>query len=102
GRQRISGQGVVHAGAVEDVDEISANVQRDPLLEAERAAEPKILNRPALIAVIAIVSRRRAELAGGRLAPCGRIQNEILVGIEAVTVKVPREQRYARITVREC
>ena len=94
GRRRI-----IHVGAVEHVLEIYPEIQRDSFLEPEVPPETHALPVSALLPVVVVIRGPGAELSGKRIGPSVRIQDEILVRVDAVAIGVFREKRLARNAV---
>src|SRR5215831_2660151 len=95
-RERIGRIRVIPFGAAENVEELSADFQRHSFANAEQSAQTHALRRAPCIAVVAVVRRRGSELTGRGVGPRGWIQNEILIGINAMTIWVLNIQRLAR------
>lgn len=93
--------GVGRFGAIENIREFGPNVQAVFLLDPEHAAKTHVFHGTALIPVVTVICRRRAELAWSRLGPRCRIQDERLIRIEAVAIQVLSEERNARHPIRE-
>src|ERR1019366_3848166 len=83
-----SSRRIVISGAIENVGELRADIQRDSLVDTEYPSRRHILHGTAHIPVIVVIGSRSAELTSGRGGPCGRIQNERRVGIVAMAVDV--------------
>src|SRR5215475_9326434 len=81
-----------YARTVENVAELGADVEACPFPDAEGAADPDVFLRYSRIAVVAVVRSAGSKLAGSRICPCIRIQNEFFVRIEAMAVEIFQEQ----------
>src|SRR5262249_35892737 len=76
---------------IKDVRELGPDVEpHSPLADLETASESEVLLRLALIPIVAVIRRARAELARSWISPGVRVQHELFVGIEAVTVQILR------------
>ena len=60
-------------------------------MDTEHLPEAELLVRPPGVTIVAVVSGSRAPLAGRRVRPRSRIQNEVLIGIDAVAVRILQE-----------
>src|SRR5437867_3278579 len=80
---------------VEDVEEFRTDLKRLPFPDAEHPAEAHLLGGSAFIPEVAIERRGRTPGSRRRVYPCGRIQDKVLVRIDAVAVQVLQEQGHA-------
>ena len=100
-RHRICRSRVVRFCPVEDVGELSPDLQVHALLESEVSSETHILCRAPLVSIIAVISGGAAVLACRRIDPRGGVQHKRLVWIEAVAVKILSEKRHSRNPVHQ-
>src|SRR5438552_3144488 len=77
-RQRIAGRGGAQRLPVEDVEELRADVEREPLVQPELAADIHRLASLVLPAIVVEVYGARSPRARGSIHPRRRIQNHIL------------------------
>src|SRR5438132_6751617 len=80
---------------IEHILELRPDVEHDPTFpgEAEVAAQAESLRRLPLPAVVVVVRCGRSELTSRHIRPGVRIQHQILCWIDAVAVRIFREQR---------
>src|SRR5687767_4425462 len=93
--RRISSRrrGGVAAGSrqiepVEEVEKLSPDIELQPLLEGEAAAQAHVLRDLATPAIVVIKARRGRELTQRGIHPCGRVQYQVLSGIDASAIGV--------------
>src|SRR5262249_7738306 len=101
-RLSVRGAGIAPEAAVKHIRELKTKIERVPFFYTPCPADIHVFCWTPLGAIVAIISCRSAELAGGRINPCGRIQGERFVRIVAVAVKVHGEQRLSRNPVCQC
>src|SRR5438874_391875 len=102
GRKSVHKRRIVRVRPVEDVCELSAQLESHVLAYPEVPGDAQVFLRAPLITVIAIVCRCGAELAGGGIRPCLWVQNECFVRVETMTIQILREQRHAGNAIYKC
>src|SRR5450631_2748127 len=95
---RIRRSGVVWLNTIEQVGELHAEADTGFFPNPEQPPDGQILHGTPLGAIVIVIGPA-SKLPGSRVAPRRGIQHEGGGGIEAVAVKVLREQRNARVPI---
>src|SRR4029079_19329321 len=69
--------------------------------QTEIAAQARRLSRLALPAIAVVIGRGNSELSRGSVHPSGRVQGQLLGGVEALLVRINQEFGFARNCVPE-
>ena len=86
----VGGIGVVEIRAVQSVEEHGLQIDSEPFVEGEGTAERDLFAGAAEATVVVVISSRGSPLPGCRFGPRGLIEDQLLVGIEAVAVDIDR------------
>src|SRR5215813_3482467 len=90
---RVGGRGHGQIEPVEDVEELRPDIELQLLLDGEAAAQTHVLRGLALPAIVVIETSGLPELSRRRVCPGGRVQYQVLSGVDAAATGVFQEQR---------
>src|SRR5215510_639031 len=94
--RRVAGRGEWQIEPVEDVEELRPDIELQPLLDGEAAAQAHVLCDLALPAIVAVETGGLPELSLRRVLPGGWIQRQVLPRIYASAIGILQEQRLPR------
>ena len=97
--RRITGRRSGQLEPVEDVEELSSNLESHLLLDWEAATEAQVLRNIALPAIVVVEPGRESELSCRRVSPGVRVQNQVPRRINAASIGVFQEKWLARNAV---
>jgi hypothetical protein len=75
---------VCQVRSVEDIEKLCPDLERHPLLRPEHPAETHLFGGAAFIPEVAVIRSRSAPGPRCWIRPCGRIQDEVPIRIDAV------------------